>query len=126
MPRKVRDEKYLPMKDPAPFTMTRGERIKELRLYFVNCLCEDPQDGSPFDSAVLDALDQIERNHPEAETSRPPDGIRRTVIIESTHQKQPPTFNAIFGVSCPECGNGPMAYEEGCMKCHLCGYSEFG
>lgn len=65
MPRSLRDEKYLPMIDLAPFTMTRGERIKELRFYFVNCLCEDPQDGSPFDCAVLDALDQIERDYPE-------------------------------------------------------------
>ncbi|HSM59566.1 MAG TPA: vitamin B12-dependent ribonucleotide reductase [Longimicrobiales bacterium] len=28
--------------------------------------------------------------------------------------------------ACPECGGGQMAYEEGCMKCHICGYSECG
>ncbi len=28
--------------------------------------------------------------------------------------------------SCPECGAGQLAYEEGCMKCHVCGYSECG
>ena len=28
--------------------------------------------------------------------------------------------------SCPDCGSGQMAYEEGCMKCHVCGYSECG
>jgi len=25
---------------------------------------------------------------------------------------------------CPECGTGSFAYEEGCKKCHSCGYSE--
>ena len=28
--------------------------------------------------------------------------------------------------SCPECGTGDLAYEEGCVKCHVCGYSECG
>jgi ribonucleoside-diphosphate reductase alpha chain len=31
-----------------------------------------------------------------------------------------------FMGSCPDCGSGQMAYEEGCMKCHVCGYSECG
>jgi ribonucleoside-diphosphate reductase alpha chain len=33
---------------------------------------------------------------------------------------------ASFIGACPECGGGQMAYEEGCMKCHICGYSECG
>ena len=28
--------------------------------------------------------------------------------------------------SCPDCGTGSLAYEEGCVKCHVCGYSECG
>ncbi len=28
--------------------------------------------------------------------------------------------------TCPECGSSQMAYEEGCVKCHVCGYSECG
>ncbi len=28
--------------------------------------------------------------------------------------------------SCPECGTGQLAYEEGCVKCHVCGFSECG
>ncbi len=31
-----------------------------------------------------------------------------------------------FMGACPDCGSGQMAYEEGCMKCHVCGYSECG
>jgi ribonucleoside-diphosphate reductase alpha chain len=28
--------------------------------------------------------------------------------------------------TCPECGTGHMVFEEGCKKCHVCGYSECG
>jgi ribonucleoside-diphosphate reductase alpha chain len=28
--------------------------------------------------------------------------------------------------SCPDCGAGQLSYEEGCVKCHICGYSECG
>ncbi len=28
--------------------------------------------------------------------------------------------------TCPDCGAGQLAYEEGCKKCHVCGYSECG
>jgi ribonucleoside-diphosphate reductase alpha chain len=28
--------------------------------------------------------------------------------------------------TCPECGTGHLAYLEGCVKCHICGYSECG
>ena len=30
-----------------------------------------------------------------------------------------------FG-SCPECGAGQLSFEEGCVKCHICGYSQCG
>ncbi|RMH21882.1 MAG: vitamin B12-dependent ribonucleotide reductase [Gemmatimonadetes bacterium] len=32
---------------------------------------------------------------------------------------------SFFG-SCPECGAGQLSFEEGCVKCHICGYSECG
>jgi ribonucleoside-diphosphate reductase alpha chain len=41
----------------------------------------------------------------------------------------PKSYNGLrehFMGSCPDCGSGQMAYEEGCMKCHVCGYSECG
>ncbi|HAT38419.1 MAG TPA: response regulator SirA, partial [Gemmatimonadetes bacterium] len=28
--------------------------------------------------------------------------------------------------TCPDCGAGQLTYEEGCKKCHICGYSECG
>jgi ribonucleoside-diphosphate reductase alpha chain len=33
---------------------------------------------------------------------------------------------AAFLGTCPECGASQIAYEEGCLKCHVCGYSECG
>lgn len=32
---------------------------------------------------------------------------------------------SFFG-SCPDCGGGQLVNEEGCVKCHICGYSECG
>ncbi|MDP2958458.1 MAG: ribonucleotide reductase N-terminal alpha domain-containing protein [Longimicrobiales bacterium] len=43
-------------------------------------------------------------------------------IESSYHRLQEQSFIG----ACPECGGGQMAYEEGCMKCHICGYSECG
>ena len=34
-------------------------------------------------------------------------------------------YGSFFG-SCPECGAGQLSFEEGCVKCHVCGYSECG
>jgi ribonucleoside-diphosphate reductase alpha chain len=41
---------------------------------------------------------------------------------QSFHEGQKESFLG----TCPECGAGHLAYEEGCMKCHVCGYSECG
>ena len=31
---------------------------------------------------------------------------------------------ALFKIKCPECDSaGTLAFEEGCLKCHACGYS---
>jgi ribonucleoside-diphosphate reductase alpha chain len=31
---------------------------------------------------------------------------------------------SIFKIKCPECdSSGTLAFEEGCLKCHACGYS---
>jgi len=38
-----------------------------------------------------------------------------------------PTGPDLFDMgTCPDCGTGHMAFEEGCKKCHVCGYSECG
>jgi hypothetical protein len=31
---------------------------------------------------------------------------------------------AIFKIKCPDCDSaGTLAFEEGCLKCHACGYA---
>jgi ribonucleoside-diphosphate reductase alpha chain len=77
-----------------------------------------------------DAIGQaIERYLEEKE------GVQETLPL-TVSSRQGPTrvqssaFHAVqqesFLGACPECGGGQMAYEEGCMKCHICGFSECG
>lgn len=56
-------------------------------------------------------------------------------ILSATAVRQAPIVRAastpVKGVeaflgTCPECGASQIAYEEGCLKCHVCGYSECG
>lgn len=49
-----------------------------------------------------------------------PTGAAQTQPLSSTSPHQ-----EFFGV-CPECGAGQLSFEEGCVKCHICGYSECG
>ena len=40
---------------------------------------------------------------------------------DSPHNSQQET---LFRIKCPDCDNaGTLAFEEGCLKCHACGYS---
>jgi ribonucleoside-diphosphate reductase alpha chain len=55
------------------------------------------------------------------------------LTVSSTHGgTQTETFASPSGVesfdmgTCPDCGTGHLAFEEGCKKCHVCGYSECG
>ena len=36
------------------------------------------------------------------------------------------TQDSNFLGSCPDCGAGQLSYQEGCVKCYICGYSECG
>jgi ribonucleoside-diphosphate reductase alpha chain len=51
-----------------------------------------------------------------------PQGPQVQPTSSTYHRQQQQSFIG----ACPECGGGQMAYEEGCMKCHICGYSECG
>ena len=62
------------------------------------------------------------------------DGVQETLPLEVVSgvagaQAKPVSdhvhHNNFFG-SCPECGAGQLSFEEGCVKCHVCGYSECG
>ena len=52
-------------------------------------------------------------------TSRPPQGAE---------QMQAETFSShgeVFMGTCPDCGS-QLEFAEGCVKCHVCGFSECG
>lgn len=49
--------------------MTRSEKIKQLEIYFLENLVEDPQNGTDFDCDVLDNLKELQeywRDHDSA------------------------------------------------------------
>ena len=61
------------------------------------------------------------RPAPATEPTRPsggPGGAQ--AAFKADHMEQS------FLGSCPDCGAGQLAYEEGCVKCHVCGFSECG
>jgi ribonucleoside-diphosphate reductase alpha chain len=41
-------------------------------------------------------------------------------------QSEPVGHETGFYGACPDCGSSQFAFEEGCVKCHVCGYSECG
>ncbi len=54
-----------------------------------------------------------------------PAGFGSTATQAQDHRYPAPVDQSFLG-SCPDCGTGQLAYEEGCVKCHICGYSECG
>lgn len=75
-----------------------------------------------------DAIGQaIERYLEEKEGVQ--EALPLTVGTSSATQPQAeassPVAGSFFG-SCPDCGAGQLAYVEGCVKCHICGYAECG
>lgn len=47
----------------VPVETTRKRRLEMLRLYFLNLLVEDGQDGTGFDCDVLDAIEALEKKY---------------------------------------------------------------
>ena len=46
--------------------------------------------------------------------------------VQADGRANPLPVDPSFLGSCPDCGTGQLAYEEGCVKCHICGFSECG
>ena len=47
------------------YRMTKNERLAAFKQYYLWVLCEDPQEGSKFDSDVLHAIDRLEEQYPD-------------------------------------------------------------
>jgi ribonucleoside-diphosphate reductase alpha chain len=81
--------------------------------------------------SVPDAVGQaIERYLEEKEGVQETLPLTVSTSTQGATQSQSSTYHEgqqqSFLAACPECGGGQMAYEEGCMKCHICGFSECG
>lgn len=57
-----------------------------------------------------------------------PDAIARALdlYLGTAGATPTPTGRTDALLSCPECGGSHLAFEEGCMTCHVCGYSACG
>jgi ribonucleoside-diphosphate reductase alpha chain len=67
----------------------------------------------------LEEVAGVQQEIPLAIPARQPGAAAQ---METTRYKQQDAFIG----SCPECSTGSLAYEEGCVKCHVCGFSECG
>ena len=47
------------------------------------------------------------------------DLVTKKSSLKSTSER----FDSNYGIPCPSCSSGKLAFEEGCKKCHSCGYS---
>ena len=75
--------------------------------------------GCPRDVSNADLVQHVMRKNRETVPPRiVPTGPVKDVILRGAE---------IYDLgTCPECGTGHLAFEEGCKKCHVCGYSECG
>lgn len=80
--------------------------------------------------SVPDAVGQaIERYVEEKEGVQEalPLSVASTQGATQTQASTSTPAHALFDMgTCPDCGTGHLAFEEGCKKCHVCGYSECG
>jgi len=52
--------------------------------------------------------------------------LDRYLAIKAGDEYLSPTLKPEVLATCPDCGSSHLAFEEGCMKCHSCGYSACG
>src|SRR6185436_5555378 len=62
----------------------------------------------------LEEMEGVQEALPFAAPARAP-GAPQAQVQSTRYAQQ----DAFIG-SCPECGTGSLAYEEGCVKCHVC------
>jgi ribonucleoside-diphosphate reductase alpha chain len=77
--------------------------------------------------AIGQAIERYLEEHEGVQEALP---LEPPVLAPGATLAQPKTTGKAvqesFLGSCPDCGTGSLAYEEGCLKCHVCGYSECG
>ena len=80
--------------------------------------------------AVAQAIDRYLADQEGVQQELPitaPAGVGGGVpALKADRRANPVLVDPSFLGSCPDCGSGQLAYEEGCVKCHVCGFSECG
>ncbi len=130
---------------PEAKEMCRAARPKILKILFVmgrlDCLSHENPDE--FDDELIFNLKKFARRHtwsdePVFETieegAAAGNLAAEFLVLLKVKQKQHELRNGKeaearkepFLGTCPECGSGQLAYEEGCLKCPVCGYHECG
>jgi ribonucleoside-diphosphate reductase alpha chain len=84
---------------------------------------EGVQEELPIGPRVQGVGAVVTSSGPAAPVQGAPQGSAPVVRARTTVD---PRAQETFLGTCPECGSSQLAYEEGCMKCHVCGYSECG
>ncbi|MBM3460607.1 MAG: vitamin B12-dependent ribonucleotide reductase [Armatimonadetes bacterium] len=52
-----------------------------------------------------------------------PDAIAQALAEHIGMEDEAPAIPDVTGDLCPDCGHATLVFEEGCQKCHACGYS---
>lgn len=95
------------------------DRVMSLADAIAKVLAEDL---ATSEAVVPETLSlNISENNPSVNSNEPQSNgqvAQQLNILEPNQQT-----TAKVGDLCPECGNATFVFEEGCKKCHLCGYS---
>jgi ribonucleoside-diphosphate reductase alpha chain len=76
--------------------------------------------------AIGQALEQYLEEKEGVQETLPLTADVGTGPVQSQTQGQHGAAERGFLGACPDCGAGQLSYMEGCVKCHICGYSECG
>ena len=128
---------------PETREMCRAARPKILEILFamgrLDCLGHENPDE--FDDKLVLILEKFARRHPWSdelvfetieEGAAAGNLAAEFLVLLKVKQKQhelrkakeAETRKEPFLGTCPECGSGQLAYEEGCLTCPVCGYHE--
>lgn len=92
--------------------LRHGLPLSEVRDQLRGIACDRPVGFGP--NKVLSAPDAIAQ------------AIDKYMALKEGAEHRAATVEPDVLATCPECGSSHLAFEEGCMKCHSCGYSACG
>ena len=109
----------LVLRTPSP--LTQREKVEQLVDQLKGIAGSRSHGFGP--NRVLSLPDAIGQVLTEYMASSTEDSLQESMVPLLVEQA-PPTRSASVGDLCPKCGVAAYVREEGCKKCHFCGYSE--